>query len=83
MSFANYPNPSDLDQCRGSQKLIYILKLEGIRQKELADFSKISKGTINRLCKGKQKVSLTTQSKIIKTLNKLSGKSYKIEDLFN
>ena len=55
---------------------------EGIRQTELAEASGISLGTINRVCKGKQKVSTTTQAKLIRGIYKLTGKKFEKEDIF-
>ena len=62
--------------------LIQVLQTEGIRQTELAEDSKISLGTINRVCNGKQKITRTTMGKIVKSINRLSGECYEISDVF-
>ncbi len=63
-------------------RLSYVLEMEGIRQTELSETSNISLGTINRVCNGKQTVSITTQSKIVKSINELCGKRYANEEIF-
>ena len=66
----------------GSNRLKEILVSEGLTQAELVLSSGISTSTIGRVANKKQSVSPTTEGKIIKALNKLSGKLYKVAEVF-
>ena len=63
-------------------KLKQILENEGISQAQLAQRSKISAGTINKLCNHKRLVTPTTQAKIMKALISLAGRNYERKAVF-
>jgi len=58
------------------------LEKEGINQIDLVVPSGIAHGTINKICNYKYDPSPTSKSKILKGLNKLTEKVYKLEDIF-
>ena len=62
--------------------LLNVLTNEGITQTDLAFESGLSYGTINRVCNQKMSISLTSQNKILKALNKLATNRYELEDIF-
>lgn len=58
------------------------LTQEGVSQAKLSSTSGISIGTINKICNQKRECSATTNHKLLKELNTLTGKQYKYEDVF-
>ena len=54
----------------------------GISQTDLSKESKISVGTINKVCNQKKKPAPKTCTNIVKGLSNLSEKEYKVSDIF-
>lgn len=59
-----------------------ILINEGITQAELCRSSGMNATTINKCVNQKRTLSPVSNGKIVKALNKLSGKEYQIVDVF-
>ncbi len=59
-----------------------ILDSNGLGQTELAIESKVSLGTINKLCNNHISVTLKTKNRLLIGLNKLSGKHLTIDEVF-
>jgi len=65
-----------------TNNLKQILIREGITQAELSRISTLSVTTINKVVNQKRTVSPTSQHKIIKALNQISGKNYEVGEIF-
>ncbi len=77
------PDLVKTDDKKAAPNLAFILKTEGIRQSELSRDCGIRQETINRLIKGKQKVSEVTQYKILKSLIDMTGNpNYTLDFIF-
>lgn len=64
-------------------KLRSLLDNEGVTQAEMHRVSGINLITINQICAGKNKSPRpTTIAKLVKALNKISGKEYNFDDVF-
>ena len=65
-------------------KLQEVLNNEGWTQKQLSDASGVGTTTINKVCLKKRSVTIVTQVRIIKGLNKLAEEDrYKRRDVFS
>jgi len=63
-------------------KLQKILEAEGVTQQELSNASGVAYGTVNKVAKQRIDVRPVTQAKMVKGLNKLSGKTYSPKEVF-
>ena len=59
-----------------------VLEEEGIKQAELSKESGVSVSTTNKLANNKLVVTKTTQNKLTKAINKMTGKTFCKEDIF-
>ena len=59
-----------------------VLTKEGIKQALFARTAGVSVGLINRVCNGKIMPAATTQNRIVKKLNEMSGGHYSSSDIF-
>lgn len=59
-----------------------ILDSHGLSQTELAAESRVSLGTINKLCNNRISVTLKTQNRLLISLNRLAGKKLTIDEVF-
>lgn len=66
----------------GGKKLMEIRDEFEITLSRLAKEADVSSSTISRVEKGKTHAKQETKMKILKALNSISGKNYKLEDLF-
>lgn len=59
-----------------------VLIKEGLTQSSLAQATRLSAGTINKVACEKRTPSPRVQNALVKGLVKLSGKEYNLEDIF-
>ena len=74
----------DIERNLGEQPIARIMREHGLKSHDLVAVSteQITHKMVSRACKGR-KLTLNVQSKVLNALNKATGKSYAMPDLFN
>ena len=75
---------SDIERNLGEQPVANIMQEHALKANDLvmASTEQITHKMVSRACKGRR-LTPNVQSKILNALNKATGKSYAIRDLFN
>lgn len=75
---------SDIERNLGEQPIALILKEHNLKPHDLVTASDVemTHKMVARACKGRR-LTPNTQSKVLAALNRATGKSYQLKDLFN
>ena len=75
---------TDIERNLGEQPISRLLLEHDLRAHDLvaASTEQITHKMVARACKGRR-LTLNTQGKVLRALNRATGKSYSLDDLFN
>ncbi|MBI5819793.1 MAG: hypothetical protein HZA88_12485 [Verrucomicrobia bacterium] len=75
---------SNIERNLGEQPIARLMQEHGLKAHDLvtASTEQITHKMVARACKGRR-LTLNTQSKVLRALNSATGKSYALADLFN
>ncbi len=75
---------SNIERNLGEQPIARLMQERGLKAHDLvtASTEQITHKMVTRACKGRR-LTLNTQSKVLRALNGATGKSYSLGDLFN
>lgn len=75
---------SAIERNLGEQPILRLLQEHGLKAHDLvaASTEQITHKMVARACKGR-KLTLNTQSKVLRALNRATGKNFSLSDLFN
>ena len=74
----------EIERNLGEQPIARLLQEHGLEAHDLvaASTEQITHKMVSKACKGRR-LTLNVQSKVLRALNKASGKTYSLSDLFN